>query len=331
MRTLRILLILNVLFQSNRGWSLTTIPDADPWMVYQVLETHSLWKFAEHLKIQKNDIPRFIKAILQDNPRLQNANLLIPGENILIRSSALKVFIPENEQFRTYWVNSAEKERQPASLQKVQYRAEGSELFSMTPGFGFARIDAEQRGTGARATLLSTFSLSLLSEYAWKNKWGPGSLSLNINWSEFNENIGNQIGRNQTVAFDFEYIQGLDLSPTWSLFLQLGLYQSPFLFTDNNNQVFLKVGTQPGFSVAGQKSIPAWRLSLKAQLSYFTAGFAGDTLIDQGLGYSISAHKTLKIWGIKPIVSLEASQRQLLSEVTSQQSTDIRLGASFSF
>lgn len=300
-------------------------------MIYEAYKTDTLWKMASHLGVKEADIPNFIREILKENPRLKDPDLIYPGERLLIRSSTVDLFIPKDSRFRTYWINQPDQSRSPSSIQQVQYKTEGTDLLSLTPRMGFSRIDARQRGTSSRATLLSSLNVGVKSSYSWKNRWGPGGLNLDLNWNEYDEELGQDISRNQVLLTQFDYTQGLSLSETWMILIHLGLYQSPYLFTDANNNLFLKVGTQPGFGTALQKTFLRNQISLNLQISYFYNGYAGDTVVDEGLAYGISLHKKWSLWNHDLNSVLEFNRRDLLTEVTSQEITELSVGVGWEF
>ncbi len=303
----------------------------NPWVLYEVQRTQSLWKFAKHLGVKKRDIPKFVKEIVKANPFLKNPNLIYPNEQIFLKSSTINRFVPLEKQFRTHWMKKRSDQRSMASVQQVQYKAEGTDLFSVTPRLAFSRIDAQQRGALSKATLLSTMNVGVIGSYSWKNRWGPGGLNLDLNWSEYDEDLGQNITRNQVLLTQFEYIQGLSLSKSWMTLVSLGLYQSPYLFTDPSDNLYLKVGTQPGFGLAVQKNFLQSEISVDFKVSYFYNGYAGDTVVDEGLAYDIAFHKKWSAWG-QPMNSVfRVNKRDLLTEVTSQEVIDMSLGLGIEF
>jgi hypothetical protein len=306
-------------------------PLRSSWVLYEVHHGQTLWEFARHLGVTEAQVHLFLQHLKNQNPQLENLDRIEPGDKILFLESTLNEFVAKRTQYRTYWLHSVDEARTLASLQQVQYQAEGSDLASIQPRFHYSRIDAEQRGQSGSATLLSTLSFGALGQYSWNNRWGPGALGLEINWTEYSENIGQNIDRNQIMTFALDYQQGIEFTEFWTLFFKMGLYQSPFLFTDVGDQLFLKVGTQPGTAIVVQRAFPRWRLALTGQVQFLFAGFAGDTIIDQGLTYSLGISKEISLFSSPSVLHFLGQQKQLLSSVTAQTITDLTFGVSFTF
>lgn len=300
--------------------------DKEPWLIYQVDRTHSLWRFAEHLNIKSQDIPRFIQEILYDNPRLRNPSLIYPGEKILVRGSVLYGFIPKKKSYTTYWANGLNTKINSTSKMYLPMKSDNEQNVLLLPSFGYERLRASQRGTGASVTLLSSAKVGLKSEYNWRNSLGSTGIGLGLDWVKFNENFGNQIQKNAWLSLQVEWFQQIQIFQTWKMNFSLGYFQAPYLFTDNSNNLSLKLGGQPGLGVGVIKDILSLNSQFGLKLTYFYFGYAGDTLIQDGISGKIDYNYAFGFFGQNLQLGLWVKYDQLLSEVTEQNRLATGLG-----
>ncbi|MEM7645390.1 MAG: hypothetical protein AAF203_00655 [Pseudomonadota bacterium] len=291
------------------------------WIIYEVQEGQWLWAMARNLGVPESRIPQFISALAAENPQIKNRNELHHGEKVFISPALVKQFVDPKNHFKYYSVLPA---RSVASQTKEKL-AKPSQ-FSLRSLFSFSRLDANQRGSGASATLLSDVNFGLSALYEWDNQLGPTGLELGLSWMEFTQEEGGQIPRNQIVSFQLEWFQGWKLHRLAKIYGTLGYYQTPYLFTDNANALFLKVGGQPGVSAGGQIRWGSLPLITEARLTYLLNGYAGGTVVDEGVQYRIETRYEFKRWQQNWGISLRYSGANQLTEVTSQEFTDIGLG-----
>lgn len=303
--------------------------NAEAWLVYEVGETHSLWKFAENLGVHKNDINYFLDEMLKDNPRLKKPDLIYPGEKILVRGGLLEVYASKSKVYKTYWAQPKGSKRMPASQLRLALDPEVSNTLFMQPKLGYARIDAKQRSTGAEASLISSAYLGLNTHYSWINSLGTSGVGLELEWVKYDENLGAAINRNQFVSFDLFWKQNYKISNSWDLSGEIGYYQSPYLFTDQGNNLFLKQASQPGLGFGVTKTFASLRTQVNLQMKYLYFGYAGDTVIEDGLGLYYSADHSFKFWDTPLQVGFWANYEQQLSEVTEQSRVGVGLGLGF--
>lgn len=304
-------------------------------IVYTVYDTQSLWKFSIHLGVDKNRISRFISELMSENPHIPNPNLIHPEDKITISEALFKKYVdPQNH----YSIRQLEPPASPAETPEIRTPASASALtlekestggYFVQPHFGFSRIDSKQRNQSSTATLYSSKNLGLYLGYNWKNNLGQMGFGIDFDWTEYNENIGQGIERNSLLSTSVDVEQNFQLSSSTYALLAIGFYQSPYIFTDSRNQLVLKQAHQPGVRFGLAKLIASLDTEFSITGRYLYQSLAGDTPIEDGLGYKVQVSYLFTVFGQKAPLSLWWQQDFLLSEVTEQERSMI--GASFGY
>ncbi len=304
------------------------------YLVYEVSESQTLWDFSKNLGVRSPSISDFIKKIKSQNSKINNANLIYPGDKIYINEKTINDYVDKKKHFRTRWIEPTEPVRQPSSLQSIisidTIKSKPSAIF-IQPQFLFSRVEATQRGTGATARLVSSVNWALNTEYTWENSVGLSGVSLFLDWVQYAENLGQQIDRNQLLSINLHWQQNLKLFSSWQTYLALGAYQSPYLFTDVSDQLLLKLATQPGLSLGLIKSFYDLKTQVTISGRYLYFGYAGDTFIEDGVGFRLQVTQGVSFQQQEWLLSFWGQQDLLLSEVTEQNRTALGFGIGLSW